>query len=123
MVEITLSEYTEAQRTVGTEVARAVNRFLAGNVKQIERACNERRTRVLKWLGTLDGDRGLPEWGLVNINVATAKEEASPQFVLDEPPRGLRIVLLTTPRPENPDTPWPIEAMGSFSCSSLQYPQ
>jgi len=39
MVELILSEDTEAQRTLGTEVARAVDRFLAGDVRQIERAC------------------------------------------------------------------------------------
>jgi hypothetical protein len=51
MVKMILTEDTEAQRTLGTEVARAMNRFLAGGVRQIERACNERRVQVLEWLG------------------------------------------------------------------------
>lgn len=103
MVDIILHEDTEAQRTLGRAVAHAVGLFLAGGVKQIERACNERRTRVLEWLGTLDGDRNLPEWGLANITVVTSIEEATPQFNLDEPPQNLRIDLLRTSRQENPD--------------------
>jgi hypothetical protein len=86
-------------------VADAVEAFLGAGVPAIERACNERRLLILEYLRSRPAGATLPEWGLRNVTVETAIEEASPEFQLTECPVPLLVQLADVRYPENPEVP------------------
>jgi hypothetical protein len=93
------------QRQIAGPVVQAVLTFLRPGVRVIEQACNQRRLSVLGYLRAIPAGRTLPEWGLPNITVEVALCEASPEFVLVDPPDPLRIQLTPVPDSLNPDAP------------------
>jgi hypothetical protein len=94
---------TPEKQRIADLVREAVLAFLRAGARAVEQACNRRRLAVLDYLRALSRDRHLPEWGLPNITVEVAMQEASPQFVLADAPDPLRVNLRPNRHPRSPD--------------------
>jgi len=112
-VEIYGADTPEKQR-IALIVAQSIDAFLQAGIAAIERECNERRLAVMDYLGVLPPQRTLPEWGLPNITVEVAMQEANPAFVLADPPDPLRVFLTPNRHPWSRDAPMSYDPSGGI---------